>query len=103
MEMENEKSTTQARIDLMVAELEKNGRCCESLAADLPAIIANIEAGETLDSIRKMLGRFATLWHHCPSIQTFFLQIVGLLERDATRRALMENIECGELEKIGEL
>jgi hypothetical protein len=101
--MENEPQTTQQRIDALIKELETNGGFSLELASDIPAILAAIPDGEIFDLVEQTFRTFRDTWRRHPDVERLFRYLVVLIERDRTRRALMENIECGQLEKIAEL
>jgi hypothetical protein len=101
--MENEPKTIQQKLAGIVEQLEINGRYCQELAAELPAVIAEIEPGEKFDLVMATFLTFRDTWKNQADVERLFRCLCVLFERDATRRALMEAHEVGSLERIGEL
>ena len=102
MENEEQPKTTQNKIDSLLQQLEDNGKICEDLATDIPAVIAAISDAEALGIATAFRGFHKMLENHDDAAR-LFRYLTLIFECDATRRTLMENIEIGQLEKLCEL
>jgi hypothetical protein len=89
------------KIKHLMEELERNGELSLSLGGDLPAVLAAIPDGPAFDLLDQTCRQFRNIWEpRQPDIAMFWRYIVDLIHRDQTRRALMENIEVGQLERL---
>src|SRR5438067_5475 len=103
MQDETAPKTIQQKIKSLVAELERNGDCAHELAGMIPTILAAIPDGAVFDLINTTFKEFEKMWRpRDRSADYLFKCLVALIMHERTRRALVENVEVAELEKLAQ-